>query len=186
MGAHRDEDRVEAPLVTLGDEILDPMLAGDSHAQVQEPLQLAAEHVTRHPVGGNPVAHHPAWLSTSIADLDLVAQPGKMVSGRQPARPGAYDQHPLAAACSRLVKSPFPLQREVTEEPFDRVDRDRAVEVGAVADALARVVADAPVDRRERVVGDQLPPRLLVVARLGVGQPRLDVLPGRAARVARR
>ena len=49
------------------------------------------------------------------------------------------------------------------------MDRHRAVELGAVADALARVVADPAVDRRQRVVRDELPPRL----------PRAG-LPGRA------
>ncbi len=66
------------------------------------------------------------------------------------------------------------------------MDRDRAVELGAVAARFARVVADASVDRRERVVGHQATPRQLVLAGLDVGQPRLDVLAGRTGRVARR
>ena len=81
---------------------------------------------------------------------------------------------------------PSLLQREVAQEPLDRVDRDGAVEIGAVADALARVVADPPVDRGQRIVGDELTPRLLVPARLSVREPGLDVLAGRAAGVARR
>ena len=54
----------------------------------------------------------------------------------------------LPLRTARRVELPAPLQRQVAEEPLDRVDRDGAVEVGAVADALARVVADPPVDRR--------------------------------------
>ena len=42
------------------------------------------------------------------------------------------------------------------------------------------------MDRGQRIVGDELAPRLLVAAGLRVRQPRLDVLAGRAARVARR
>ena len=120
-----------------------------------------------------------------VPDLHLVPEPGQVVGGGQPARPGADDQHPLAAARRRRVERPPPLKREIAEEPLDAVNRHRAVEAGAVADALARVVADPAVDRRHRIVADQLPPRPFVVACLGVGQPGLDVLPGRAARIAR-
>src|SRR5262249_7686623 len=73
---------------------------------------------------------------------------------------------------------------EVTEEPLHRVNRHGAVEPGPVADALAGVVAHPAVDRGQRVVGDELPPRLLVVAHFGVRQPGLDVLARRAARGA--
>ena len=142
------------------------MLAGHPHAQRRDPVHLAAQDVARHPVGRDAVAHHPAGLGAGVADLDLVAQPGQVVGGRQPARPGADDEHPLAAADRRRVERPPPLQRQVAQEPLDRVDRDGAVEVGAVADALARVVTDPPVDRRERIVGHQLAPRLLVATRL--------------------
>ena len=186
VGPDRDEDRVEAALLPLGDEVLDPVLAGHPHAQRRDPVELAGEHVAGQPVGRDAVPHHPARLAARVPDLDLVAEPGQVVGGRQPARPGADHEHPLAAADRRRVEQPPLLQREVAEEPLDRMDRDGAVEVGAVADALARVVADPPVDRGERIVRDELTPRLLVPARLGVRQPGLDVLAGRAAGVARR
>src|SRR5262249_54317258 len=70
--------------------------------------------------------------------------------------------------------------------PSTAVNRPGGASPGPVADALAGVVADPAVDRGQRVVGDELPPRLLVPARLGVRQPGLDVLAGRAARVAGR
>jgi len=65
-----------------------------------------------------------------------------------------------------------------------RVDPDRAVELGPVAGALARVIADPAVDGRHRVVGGQPPPGPLMLA--STGQPGLDVLPGQAASVTRR
>jgi len=148
MGADRDEHRVEAPFVPLGNEVLDPVTACDAHAQRRDPCYLAVEHVTRHPVCGDPVAHHPAGVAAGIADLDLVAEPGQVVGRRQPARTGSDHQHAPAAARRRRVGLPAPLEREVAEEPLDRVDRHRAVELGAIANALARVVTDPPVDRR--------------------------------------
>ena len=165
VGAHRDEDRVEAALLPLGREILDRVPAGHPHAHRRDPVHLAAQDVAGHPVFGDAVAHHPARLGAGVADLDLVAQPGQVVGSRQPARPGADDEHPLAGGDRRRVERPSLLQRQVAQEPLDRVDRDGAVELGAVADALARVVTDPPVNRRERIVGHQLAPRLLVTTR---------------------
>src|SRR5215472_5068220 len=112
-------------------------------------------------------------------------QPGQVVGGRQSAGAGADDEHAPPAPGRRGVERPAPLQREVAEEPLHRVNRDGAVQTGPVADALTGVVADPPVDRGQRIVGDKLPPGLLMPAGLGVRQPGLDVLPGRAARVAR-
>ena len=114
-----------------------------------------------------------------------MTEPREVIRRRQPARPRADHEHPLAGGGRRRVEGPSPLQRQVAQEPLDRVDRNGAVELGTVADALARVVTDPPVNRRERVVGHQFTPRLLVTTRLRVRQPGLDVLPGRAAGVAR-
>jgi hypothetical protein len=160
--------------------------AGDEHAQRHDPRHLAVEDVARHPVGGDPIAHHPARLGAGVADLDLVAEPSQVVGGRQATRSGPDHQHPLSAARRRRIALPSSLEREVAEEPLDGVHGDRAVEVGAVTHAFARVVTDTPMDRGQRVVGDQLTPRQLVITGLGVRQPGLDVLTSRAARVTRR
>ena len=183
--AHRDEDRVEAALLPLGGEVLDAVRGDDPHAQRRDPVQLAAQDVARHPIRRDAVAHHPAGLGARVPDLDVMTEPREVIRRRQPARPRADDEHPLAGRGRRRVEGPPPLQRQVAEEPLDRVNRNGAVELGTVADALARVVADPPVNRRERVVGHQLTPRLLVATRLRVRQPGLDVLSGRAAGVAR-
>ena len=60
--ADRDEDRVEAALLALGREVLDPVAAGDPHAERRDPVELAVEDVAGQPVGGDAVAHHPAGL----------------------------------------------------------------------------------------------------------------------------
>ena len=165
-------------------EVLDPVVTGEPHPERGDPIHLRAHHVPRQPVGGNPVAHHPARLGAGIANLDLVAEPREVVGGRQAARTRADHQHALAAPRPRGIEQPRPLEREITEEPLDRVNRQRAVELGAVAHALTRVVADPSVDRGERVLGGQQPPRLLVLAGLDVRHPALDVLARGAARIA--
>ncbi len=184
--ADRGEDCVESALLALGDQVLDLVAAGHAYAHGRDPLELTREHVAGQPVGRDPVPHHAARLLAGVPDLHLVAEPGEMVGGREPAWAGADHEHPLAAAGRGRVELPSPLERQVAQEPLDRMDRDRRVEVGAVADALARVVADSPVDRGKRVVCNELTPGLLVATRLGVREPGLDVLARRAARVARR
>ena len=81
MRADGDEDRIEPSLVTLGGEVLDAMRGGDAHTQHDDALKLGVEHVARHSVGGDPVAHHPARLLAGVADLDLVAESRQVVGG---------------------------------------------------------------------------------------------------------
>src|ERR1019366_9822320 len=114
-------------------------IAGEAHAQRRDPLELSAQNVTGHPVGRNAVAHHPAGLRARIADLDLVPEPRQVIGRREPTWARADHEHPLAAVRRRWIKQPSALEREVAQEPLDRVDRDRAVEIGAVTDALAWV-----------------------------------------------
>ena len=75
---------------------------------------------------------------------------------------------------------------QVAEETLDRVNAHAAVEVYAIAARFARVIADASVNGRERVVADQRFPGLLEAARLRMREPGLDVLAGRARVIAGR
>ena len=149
---------------------------------------LGVEHVARQPVVGDAEAHHAAGQRAGLADRHRVAEAGQVVGGGEPGRAGADHQHPLARRLGVDVELPAPADRLVAEEALDRVDADRLVELGPVAGGLARVVADPPHDRRERVVLDQLAPGALVAGLplLGLVQPGLDVLAGRAGVVAGR
>ena len=186
MSADGHEDRVEAALVALGCEILDLVVTDHRDAEAGDTGDLRVEHVPRQPVGRDPVPHHPARLAAGIANLDLVAEAGQVVGGREPAGARTDDEHTLAAPRGRRLELPALLACEVAQEALDRMDRHRSVELGPVADALARVVADPAVDRGQRVVGDEFAPRLLVPSRSRMREPGLDVLPGGAARIARR
>ena len=183
---NRDEDRVESALQPLGSEILHLVATGHPHAHRRDPADLAVEDIPWQPVGRDPVAHHPARLAAGVADLDLVPEPSQMVGGREAARTGTDHEHALAAASRRRVEEPPLLEREIAEEPLDGMNRHGAVEARPVADALARVITDPPVDRRKRIVRRERTPRLLVPAGLRVRQPSLDVLARRAARITRR
>jgi len=59
---------------------------------------------------------------------------------------------------------PAGAEGQIAEETLNRVDRDRAVQLGTVADVLAGVVADPPVDWPEADCRRPAGARLLVVA----------------------
>ena len=186
VGAHRHEGRVEPALGHLGLQILDHVVLLEPDPQVVDAADLRVQHAPRQPVGRDAVPHHAAGQRAVVADHDLVPEPRQVVGRRESAGPGAHHQHPLPRALPWQVEAPVVVDGDVAEEPLHRVDGDRAIHLPPVAGVLAGVVAHAPVDRREGVVPGQLPPRLLVPAGLGQGEPRLDVLPGRAALVAGR
>ena len=185
MRSDRHEHRVEAARGLLGGQVGHPVPLGEPHPERGDPVQLRIQHIAGQPVGRDAVAHHATWPLAGVPDLDLVPEPGEMVGGRQAARARADDQHAPPGAGRRAAERPATLAGKITKEPLHRMDRNGAVQLGPVAGGLAGVVADPPVDRGQRVVGDKLPPGLLVLAGLRMGQPRLDVLPGRAAGVAR-
>jgi hypothetical protein len=186
MRADRHEHRVEGALAAFGLEVLDQMVAREADPERRDPVDLGTHDIAGKPVRGNPVAHHPARLRTRVANLDRMAEARQMVGRRQAARPGPYHQHSPAAALRRGIERPTPLQRQIAQEPLDGMNRDGTVELGAVADAFARVVADSPVDRGKGVVGRQDAPCPLVLPDLDVRHPALDVLARRAAGIARR
>jgi len=186
VGADRDEHGVEAALGLLLGEILDLVVEGDLDALLADPVDLAIQDVARQAVGRDAEVHHPAGHRPGVADLDVMAHQRQVMGARQAARPGTDDQHPLAGAVRVERRHPAFLQRLVAEEPLDGVDADRPVEAVAVAAALARVIADPAVDRRQRVVLNNLLPGLAEPAGLGVGEPCLDVLARRAGVVTRR
>ncbi len=64
--------------------------------------------------------------------------------------------------------------------------RNRRVELRAVTKVFAGVIADASVGRRQRIVFDDLTPRLLKSILLHQRQPRLNVLAGGTGVVAGR
>jgi hypothetical protein len=108
-----------------------------------------------------------------------------MVGGGQAARASPYDKHAVTARSRRCRYLPAPLHCEITEKTLDGMDRNRAVKLGAVASRLARVIADPTVDGRQRIVGEDGVPSLLVTTGLDQRKPGLNVLARRAAGIAR-
>jgi hypothetical protein len=183
--ADRDEGGVEPGALRV--QVRHWVPARDPHAHGLDPADLRGEHVAGQPVGGDAVPHHPAGLGARVPHLHLVPAPGQVVCGGQPARAGPDDEHPLAGRLGLLhAQRPVVARGQVAEEPFHGVDGDGAVQFGAVAHGLARVIADPPVDGRERVVVGEQPPGALEFPVARGGQPGLDVLACRAAGVARR
>jgi hypothetical protein len=155
-------------------------------AHVHDALHLGVQHVARQAVLGDAEAHHAAHQRAGFDDRHGVAQAAQVVGRRHARGPGADDQHVLAGFRRRAGEASNPAQGLVAQEPLDRVDAHRRVQLAAVAGAFAGVVADAAHDRREGIVRGQMPPGGFVVAALGVVQPALDVFARRALRVAGR
>ena len=154
-----------------------PMLldAGDLRQQIG----------ARQAVGRDAEMQHAAGQRAGLADLDLMAEPGQVIGGRQTARAGADHQDSPAGRGRRRNRPAF-RRRHVAEKALDRVDRHRGVQLRAVAGRFARVVADPAVGRRQRIVRHQRLPRAAVVAGLRQRQPGLDVLAGGACVIAGR
>src|SRR4029453_1955895 len=157
MSSDRDEHRVKPTLLALGLKISDGMIGHHSYAQRRDPLDLRRQHIPRHPVRGDAIAHHAARLRTGVSNLEIMSEHRQVVRGRKPARSTADYKHPLAAAHRRWNELPAMLERFITKESLDRMDRNSAVQLGPVARGLARVIADPPVDRGKWVVCDQQP-----------------------------
>ncbi len=184
--ADGEERGVEAARLHRLQDVRDLAVQRQLDAQVEDALHLGVEHVARQPVLRDAEAHHAAGERAGFDDRHAVAEAAQVIGGREPRRAGADDQHALAGFARRRRELPAALDRLVAEEALDRIDADRLVELAAVARALARVVADAPHDGGQRIVRGQRAPGGLVVAALGVVEPALDVLAGRAGVVAGR
>ena len=179
LRAHRDEDGVE-PLGQGRGHVLDPGPELERHPGRDDARDLGVEHVPRQPVGRDAVAHHAAGLRRRVAHDDVVAEASQLVRGGQPGRAGTHHEDATAGRRRRHGQRPALLDGVVAEESFDGVDAHRLVEEAAVAGRLARVVADAAHDGRERVGLHERAPGRLVRAVLRRVEPLLRILHGRA------
>ena len=99
-------------------------------AQASDALDLGVER--RRAAGGSrdAVAHHAARQRRRLDGSDLVPEAAQMVGGREAARPGADDEHPLARRPARRRRErPALADRAVAQEALDRVDPDGLVEL---------------------------------------------------------
>ncbi len=186
MGADRDESRVELPGVLLSEQVGDLVVQHDTHAHRLDAGDFLRQVGAGQTIGRNAEMQHAAGDRTGFVDLHRVAEAGEVIGGGQPAGTGAYDQDALAARRTLDARRPAFARRHVAEEPLDRMDADRGIEVVAVTTGFARMVADPPMHRRQRVVAHDRVPGLPVFPRLRQIEPCLDVLAGWAGVIAGR
>jgi hypothetical protein len=179
--ADRDEHRIEAAGVALGDDVGHFAVRYDP--QPFDPRDLRHQVRARQAIGRDAEMQHATGQRARFVDLDLVAEPGEVIGGRKATGARAHHQDALARGrCDR--HGPALRRRHVAQEPLDRMDRDGGVHLGAIAGGFARVVADPAMRRRQGVVGHERLPRPAVFAGLCRRQPGLHVLAGRAGVVA--
>ena len=186
MCADGEEDRIESPLGLRRHEIGDFVVQDDLDADSADALDLAVQHFPRQTVLGDAEVHHAASHRSRLVDDDWWPRQRQVPGGRETARPSADDEHALTRWRFVGRDGPPLTERHVSQESLDRMDADRFVNVLAVARVLARVIADAAMHRRHRIVADDEVPGLTVPAGLRLGEPGLDVFASRAGVVAGR
>jgi hypothetical protein len=150
------------------DDIRDLRVQFEFDTHVEDALHLAIEHVARQSILGNSKSHHAAGKRTGLDDLDAVAKAPKLVRCGQSRGSGTDNENALATFGLRGRKFPSKLQRFISEKALHRIDAHGLIDFAAVAGGLARVIADASHDRRQRIVFRQCMPRRFIVAGLGV------------------
>ncbi len=169
MGPDGEERRVEAAPAHGGFDVVDLGIEDELDPHRHNAPDLGVEHVARQAIFGDAEAHHTAGQRPSLADRHPMAEAPQMIGGGEARRSGADDEHALARFALRLVERPAFGDRDVAEEPLDRIDADRLVDLGAVAGGFARVIADAAHHGGQRIVFGQGAPGVLVLAGLGMG-----------------
>ena len=152
MRADREERGIEAALFHRVQDVVDARVELERDAHVENALDFGIEHVARQPVLRDAETHHAAGQRTGFMDRHLVAEPRQVIRGRQPGRAGADHQHVFAGGLRRDFEFPAVLARLIAEKPLDGMDVDRCIELAAVADVLAGVIADATHQRGHRIV----------------------------------
>jgi hypothetical protein len=186
VGTDGQEHGVEAAGLAGFQHVRDLGVVGDGDAHVHNALDLGVEHLAGQTVFRNAETHHAAGHGTGLVHRHGMAQARQVVGRREAGRTRADNQHFLSGLrlCSR--EPPAPGDGLITQKPLDRVDSHRLIDLRPVAGPFAGVITDPTHGGGERVVFDQLAPGLLVVPRLRMKQPGLDVFPGGALVVARR
>ncbi|MNM38084.1 hypothetical protein D3C81_488320 [compost metagenome] len=185
MGTDGHKDSIKVPFITLAQHILHLVVEGQRHPGRHDAGHLPIQHVAGQAVSGNTKAQHAARQWPRFADLHLMAEPVEVPGAGEAGGASANHQHLLATGRGRRCRQPAMDQCLVAEETFDGVDGDGFIHLTAVAGALAGVITDPAMDRRQRVIFDEGLPGRLEAARFGQGKPGLDVLASRTGMVAR-
>ncbi len=192
VGAQAQEDRVVALAQLVQADVAAHAGAGAHlHPHVDDPLDLAVDHLPRAAVGGQAVLHHAAELLVGLEDGDGMPAPAELVGGGQTAGTGADHGHLLAGGGTGLPEGESVLQGVVAEELLDAVDAHRVLDAVPVARLLAGGGAGPAHDAGERVGLHQALPGggVGILGRLQAAhqaQVAADVLPGGAAVLAGR
>ncbi len=188
--AETDEHRAEFLLKLLhGDVHTNLHAPAHLDAQIEHTPDLAVQHVARHTIAGNAVAHHAAQFGARLEDGAGVAHTAQLIGAGEAGDAAAHQGDPLARRrAGRMQRQPV-FERVVADMMLHRIDADEALDLVAVTAVLAQRRTDAAHDGGKRIgLGDALEGvflprhahrRLLDAAR--DVQPAANILAGRAA-----
>ena len=140
--AYSQHARVVVLFQTVPSDVLSNLDVGlDGHPELDEPLDLAIEHVLReHPVG-NAAAIESARFGRFFKDRHFVAQAGQLVGGAVASGTGPDDGNFLTVWLAGLDYVACQGLSEIAKKPLDRTNRDGFIVLAPVAGLLARMVA---------------------------------------------
>ena len=184
MGTDRNKRGVELALPNCLAQIGNGMFQHEFDADILDAFDLVIQHVSWQPVCGNSEVHHAAGKRPCLADLDIMSKSAQVIRSRKTARSAADDQHSLSGIVFRCREFPALLYGEVPDVSLNCVDADALVDMLPVALVFAGVIANPAVNGGQRIVRNQDAPGLLVIARLRLIEPGLNVLASGAGVIA--
>ncbi len=158
---------------------------GDARAAREHPVDVLVEHLLRAAEGGDAPRHVAAEHVRELVEVDGVPRLRQVLRRRQPGRAAADDADGLRLR-DRHRRQPVRGAELVHHVALEVADRERAVGVGAAAGGLARGVAHAAADGRERVRRRDRLERLLELALPDVGDVARRVRADGTGHLARR
>ena len=176
MGADGHEYGIETVLRPGRHDVFDLAVQADLHTDAFNLADFRIQHIAWHAIGGYAKAHHATRHGAGLADFHFVSHQGQVPCGRQAGRSCTDHQNFLATGGCFDFRQPASFQGKVTQEPLDRMNAHRVVDVLAVTGRFAGVITHPSVNGRHRIVSHQYFPRLLEIAGLRPVQPGLDVL----------
>ncbi len=132
LRADREERGVEIPRLRFGEYVVDAVVARDRHAHRLDALDLFQEAVAGQAIRRDAVMHHAARLGARIADFHVMSHAPQVIRAGQATGSGADDQNSLARW---RLRGDLPVLGvgEIAQKPIQRMDRDRLVQMLAIA-----------------------------------------------------
>lgn len=163
------------------------MVGFECDADREQTIDLAIQNRTRQAIWRKRAAQQPSRLRVGLEQRHPQSASHQVIRGREPC--GARSDHRDLRRVRRLRLGrivPTFSDRAIAKKALDAVDRDWLIVRSAIADAFARMMADAASDRGERIRTHQHLPGAAQIPLRNLRQIRLRIFSRRTSGSARR